>query len=187
MNIKVNSQLRYIVVGLAISISAAAYQPANAQSRSRIPELGWSSRVSSLGLDKPKNIGKTYEFYCQPADEDLIHAPLWGTNLYTANSGICSAAVHAGMISTEGGIITIELLEGQEFYTGSNKNEVESKDRAGTSLSYGFIGDVAIENNNSEDYNNQRRQSSTVERVMVNGVQRGVERSIEKVILDIFK
>ena len=183
---KVNSQLKFIIVGLAIATSAIC-QPANAQSsRSRVPEIGWDSKVSSLGIDKPKNIGKTYDFYCQAAEEDLIHAPLWGTNVYTANSGICSSAVHSGIISTEGGTVTIELLEGQEFYTGSNKNEIKSKDRQGTSLSYGFLGETHT-NNGNDSNNGQPQQPSVVERVMVNSVQRGVERSIEKVITDIFK
>ena len=185
---KVNSQLKFIIASLAL-VASAICQPVNAQSsRSRIPEIGWSSRVSNLGIDKPKNIGKTYDFYCQTAEEDLIHAPIWGTNVYTPNSGICSSAVHSGMISTEGGIITIELLEGREFYTGSSKNEVDSEDRVGTSLSYGFVGEEAASNRNSQlEGNGQHRQPSVVERVMINSVQKGVERSIEKVIIDIFK
>jgi len=184
--IKASSRLRFIVLGLAISMGIISLQPANAQSsQKRLAEIGWSSRLSSMGIDREKNIGRTYDFYCQAATEDLVHAPIWGTNIYTANSGICSTAVHSGMISKEGGIISIELLEGQEFYTGSKKNGLESKDHVGTKLSYTFMGE-AVTNNYTESETNQKRRPSTIERVMVNSVQRGVERSIERIITDIF-
>ena len=177
---------KLIVSSLAIAIGATICQSANAQSRRRLPEIGWSSRLSSMGIDRDKNVGKTYDFYCQTAEEDLIHAPIWGTNVYTSNSGICSTAVHSGMITEEGGIVTIEILEGQEFYTGSKKNKVESEDHIGTHLSYTFVGE-AVANKLEEQTPKQQRRPSNIERVMVNGVQRGVERSIEKVIGDIFK
>ena len=137
----------------------------------RVAEIGWGSRLSRMGLDKPKNIGKTYDFYCQSAPEDLIHAPLWGTNVYTTNSGICSTAVHSGMIAESGGIISIELLDGQEFYSGSTKNNIQSEDHIGTDVSYTFIGKPVADNSNQE--NNQFR-ASEIERVMRNSVQKGV-------------
>ncbi|MEL6928578.1 MAG: LCCL domain-containing protein [Cyanobacteria bacterium J06600_6] len=186
--IKVSSQLKFVIASLAIAMSATSSQPANAQrGRKRLPEIGWSSRLSSLDIDKVKNVGKTYDFFCQPAPEDLIHAPIWGTNIYTSNSGICSTAVHSGMISSEGGLVSVEILEGQEFYTGSKKNEVQSEDHVNTRLSYTFMGEVLV---NDDTETNQtaksKRNPSTIERVMVNSVQRGVERSIERVIIDIF-
>ncbi|MEL6496180.1 MAG: LCCL domain-containing protein [Cyanobacteria bacterium J06623_7] len=188
--ITANLPTKLVVSSLAIAFGATLtltlWQPANAQGRKRLPEIGWSSRLSSLGIDKAKNVGKTYDFYCQPASEDLIHAPMWGTNVYTPNSGICSTAVHSGMISEAGGIVTIEIVEGQEFYTGSKKNKLESKDHVGTRLSYGFIGEAMVNNSEQPKAAQQHRRSSSIERVMVNSVQRGVERSIERVITDIF-
>lgn len=186
--IKVNSQLKLVVTSLAIAFSTTFLQSANAQSlRGEIPEIGWRSRLSSMGLDQAKNIGKTYNFYCQPASKDMLHAPIWGTNIYTINSGICTTAVHSGMISESGGIVSIELLEGQEFYTGSSKNEIISEDHIGTSLSFTFIGEAIAVDNLGYQPNNQQRRPSTIERVMVNSVQRGLERSIERAITDIFK
>ena len=175
---------RYIVTCFAIAIGMT--QPVNAQSyHDEIPEIGWSSRLSSMGLDRTDNIGKTYDFYCQPAPDEFNHAPIWGTNTYTVNSGICSTAVHSGMISLKGGTVSLELREGREFYTGSDKNEVKSKDRSGTDLSFTFVGEPAIANNSDSDSNNNTHNSS-IERVVVKTVQRGIERSIEKAILDIF-
>ena len=63
------------------------------------------------------------------------------------------------MISESGGTVTIEILEGQEFYTGSKKNDIESKDHIGTKLSYTFIGEAVV-NNHNEPEATQRRPSS---------------------------
>ena len=177
---------KYIVTSLAIAVGVTSFQPVKAQSYpDEVSEIGWSSRLSSMGLDRAENIGKTYDFYCQPAPEELNHAPIWGTNTYTVNSGICSTAVHAGMISTAGGTVSLELREGREFYTGSNKNDVESEDRSGTDLSFAFVGEP-VANDPDSDNNQDRRNPSGIEKVMVNTVQRGIERSIEKAIIDIF-
>ena len=180
-------KLGFIVASIAIATSAAMCQPAQAKNR-EVHEIGWSSRLSSMGLNKEDNLGKQYTFYCQPASTDLIHAPIWGTNGYTPNSGICTTAVHAGMIKAEvGGEVTIELLEGQAFYTGSYKNEVTSQDRGNTKMSFSFIGEKITVESESEVEAAQSQRSSGIERVMVKGVERGLERSIEKVITDIFK
>ena len=179
--------LRYIVTGLAIAIGVTSFQPVNAQSdRDEISEIGWNSRLTRMGLDRVDNIGEIYDFYCQPASEELNHAPIWGTNTYTANSGICSTAVHSGMISTAGGTVSLELREGKEFYTGSVKNDVKSKDHSGTEVSFAFVGEPVVAEDEDSDDNRDRSNSSGIKKVMVNTVQRGIERSIEKAIIDIF-
>src|SRR5262245_22401380 len=51
----------------------------------------------------------------------------WGTDVYTDNSSVCSAALHAGAFVYEnGGIVTIQLLPGQASYTGSTRNGITS-------------------------------------------------------------
>ena len=183
---KLKSNFKCLLASLAIAIGATSWQPANAQdNRDEIPEIGWSSKLTSMGLDKPDNISKVYNFYCQPAAEDSSHAPIWGTNIYTVNSGICSAAVHSGTISLKGGVVSVELLSGREFYTGSSKHEVISKDRSGTELSFAFVNKAATNNSKSlpdiED-----RPSSSIKKVMVDSVQKGVEKTIERAIVDLF-
>ena len=183
---KVKINFKVLLASLAIAIGTGSWQSVNAQSdRDEIPEIGWTSRLTSMGLDKTDNVGQVYDFYCQPAAEDLSHAPIWGTNVYTVNSGICTTAVHSGTLSLSGGVVSVELLPGRKFYTGSNKNGVTSKDRSGTDLSFAFVGEPAANNANSQANTNYRRPSS-IERVMVNSVQRGVERSIERAIVDLF-
>lgn len=176
---------------IAISAIASSLLPLNSvqAQNSQVPEIGWESRLSSMGLDKVENIGQSYSFFCQAASEGLIHSPIWGTETYTLNSSICTSAVHSGMITSQkGGEVTVKLLEGQQFYTGSNKNGITSQDNRSTSTSFSFIGDQIAQSEKFADSSQDKEERpSGIERVVVNGLQRGVERSLEKVITEIFK
>jgi hypothetical protein len=50
---------------------------------------------------------------------------IWGTDVYTSGSGICAAAVHAGVITLEaGGKVTVTLQPKQELYPASERNGI---------------------------------------------------------------
>jgi hypothetical protein len=56
---------------------------------------------------------------------------VWGSGVYTDDSSVCSAAVHAGVLSVaEGGEVAIELRPGRDRYQGSARNGVETRDYA---------------------------------------------------------
>jgi len=60
--------------------------------------------------------------------------PVWGTDVYTDDSSVCTAAVHAGLITlADGGRVRIEIKASQNAYQGSTRNGV-------TSQSYGHWG-----------------------------------------------
>ena len=189
MNISsIKQNFKLITIGIAIAIISASSTPAYGEESDNdyIPEIGWSSRITSMGLDREDNFDQKYKFDCQSAPDDLVHAPTWGTKIYTVNSGICSAAVHSGMLDPkEGGEITIKLIKGKKFYTGSKKNNVKSKDHTATDMSFVFVGEkkVGVQESNSK----KKREPSGIERVLMEGFQRGVERSIEKVITDVLR
>jgi hypothetical protein len=53
---------------------------------------------------------------------------VWGTGPYTSDSSVCSAAVHAGVITlAQGGPVTIRITEGKEAYEGSSRNGVVTR------------------------------------------------------------
>jgi hypothetical protein len=55
--------------------------------------------------------------------------PVWGAGPYTDDSSICTAAVHAGVITQRaGGTVTIEVRPGQPSYGSSSRNGVTSAD-----------------------------------------------------------
>jgi len=67
---------------------------------------------------------------------------VWGTDLYTADSSICRAAVHAGIIKPEGGKVTVHPMLGQATYDGSTRNGVSTTDYGAFGGSFAFRADV---------------------------------------------
>ncbi|KAM4022151.1 cochlin-like isoform 2-T4 [Anomaloglossus baeobatrachus] len=65
-----------------------------------------------------------------PADCLANGRPVWGTDVYTDDSSICRAAIHAGQIPNNGGQVSVQKSPGQSSYTGSTRNGI-------TSLNYG--------------------------------------------------
>jgi hypothetical protein len=49
---------------------------------------------------------------------------VWGTGVYTTDSSICGAAVHAGAVPASGGIVTVKKTAGCPSYTGGAANGV---------------------------------------------------------------
>ena len=69
--------------------------------------------------------GQQFIFTCSPNPSGRL-SPVTGTDLYTIGSSICAAAVHAGVITREGGAVRFEIKPGASSYTGSARNGVTS-------------------------------------------------------------
>ncbi|ALA60480.1 LCCL domain-containing protein [Nitrospira moscoviensis] len=68
--------------------------------------------------------GRIVTFACSPNFE--LHT-VYGTDVYTDDSYVCSAAVHRGLITQKtGGMVSIQLLEGDRTFTASSRNGVTS-------------------------------------------------------------
>lgn len=82
----------------------------------------WNTSATMVGGDN----GKTWKLKC-PANGK--QATVWGTDVYTLDSSICNAAVHAGKLTVEtGGSVTIELRPGASSYKGSTRNGIKTND-----------------------------------------------------------
>lgn len=79
--------------------------------------------VSAVILkDEP---GRTHTFEC-PAEG--TENAIYGTDNYTADSSICTAAVHVGRIDLQkGGRVMIELRPGEQSYTATPRNGITSR------------------------------------------------------------
>jgi hypothetical protein len=56
-------------------------------------------------------------------------ATVWGTDLYSDDSSVCTAGVHAGVIDLErGGTVMIQIEPGANRYVGTDRNGVGSHD-----------------------------------------------------------
>jgi hypothetical protein len=65
---------------------------------------------------------------------------VWGTDLYTADSDVCRAAVHAGVVAAGGGAVTVERLDGRGLYPGTLRHGVRSNDYGRYDASIHFVG-----------------------------------------------
>ena len=75
----------------------------------------WSQGAAS-GADDPLT--------CRCTGEET--GSVWGSGVYTADSSICRAARHAGVVGSKGGEVTARATAGCGFYLGSSRNGVET-------------------------------------------------------------
>lgn len=88
------------------------------------PGFYWAR--TSNRLQPHMEIGERFRYGCPPGGTLF---PVWGTRTYTSDSSICSAAVHAGLITLEtGGTVTFELRRGRDSYRGTRRHGVTSRD-----------------------------------------------------------
>ena len=73
-------------------------------------------------------IGQRFAYQCPPNPTQSAVGTVWGAEVYTDDSSVCTAAVHAGRISfARGGTVTIEMRPGQASYRGTDWNGVVSQ------------------------------------------------------------
>ena len=85
----------------------------------------------ATAVDHRADVGEQFSYEC-PARGEASN--IWGTDLYTDDSSVCTAGVHTGTITfEEGGSVTIEIRAGADEYVPSERNGV-------TSLVYGPWG-----------------------------------------------
>jgi hypothetical protein len=98
-----------------------------------IPPLKWGNSATSLR----GRLEQDFTYNC-PAGGRV--GTVWGTRIYTDDSSVCSAAVHAGLITAkQGGVITIRIKPGESSYVGTKRNGVNSSDYGSFSGSYVFV------------------------------------------------
>jgi hypothetical protein len=115
---KLKSLLTGLLLILGIAGSAAG-TPTMSITRDTTP-IGWDTSAGGF----QGATGRTYRFSC-PADGTT--QAIWGSDVYTDDSSICTAAVHAGIISIEhGGIVTIEIRPGRSTYGSTTRHGIKS-------------------------------------------------------------
>jgi hypothetical protein len=84
------------------------------------PDTDWTSSATEYA----GNIDKSIAYNCPP---NGTISTVWGSEPYTSDSSVCTAAVHEGQISLEdGGWVVIFMRPGENSYAGTNSNGVES-------------------------------------------------------------
>lgn len=88
----------------------------------------------------PKTLGNRTELTCTCAGGG--GGTVWGSDLYTDDSDICTAAVHAGAIPASGGTVRVIAEAGMESYSGSTRNGVTTSNYGEWSrtILFDFVG-----------------------------------------------
>lgn len=93
---------------------------AETDSEDEVTPIDWST----AGVGFKNDVGMTYKFQCP---SNGTQHPIWGSDIYTGDSSICTAAVHAGVISlADGGIVTVEFRPGRLTYGSTTRNGIKS-------------------------------------------------------------
>jgi hypothetical protein len=96
----------------------------------------WSTRATDHDCATPGVVGSRFTYAC-PAGGTASSA--WGTDVYTHDSSICTAAVHVGRIDLAGGgAVTIEMMPGQASYPGSTRNGITTSTWGSWGCSFGL-------------------------------------------------
>ena len=100
--------------------SPAATSEDEDNSSDEVTPIGWETTAGGFKGEP----GKTYRFEC-PAG-GTAHG-VYGSDIYTDYSSICTAAVHKGLITREnGGEVTIEYRPGREIYGSTTRNDIKT-------------------------------------------------------------
>lgn len=80
---------------------------------------------------------------CTCSPEATARGAVWGMDVYTADSAICRAALHAGAVSRRGGEVTLTPEPGRAAYPGLTRNGVTSSNFGAYAASFRFTGAAA--------------------------------------------
>ncbi len=116
----VTSQAYGVWTGSFVVLSAVPGPVPSTNNNSGARSIGWRDTATKLR----GRIGSKRMFHCPPSTG---LGAIWGDGLYTDDSSICTAAVHAGTISVRaGGTVIIQIARGAPSYAGSLSNGVRS-------------------------------------------------------------
>jgi hypothetical protein len=82
-------------------------------------------------------------YTCTCGADAMRLGSVWGSNDYTDDSGLCQAALHAGVVAPGGGAVTVVRGPGRPLYIGSRRNNVETHDYGDYDHSIRFVGAAA--------------------------------------------
>jgi hypothetical protein len=113
---------RIHLVAIAAAVAAMAPLQASAAPTGTAADnpggSGWSAGANAYR-------GRNTERFVYTCPKYGTIGSVWGTDIYTDDSSVCTAAVHTGNISLAGGgTVTIEIRPGQPSYAGTTRNRI---------------------------------------------------------------
>ena len=129
-------------VAIVLMLGQGAFAQGAATSAAKLgaPAVGAPSRPQpdpGTLFNFANAVGKTLQFAIVGSTEGTI----WGDGVYTSDSVLSVAAVHAGLLAPgESGVVTVEMLEGPASYEGTDRNGVVSRSYGEWDVAYRFTG-----------------------------------------------
>jgi hypothetical protein len=130
--------------------------------RSNSPLLLATNEVTPIDWDTSAagfqgQTGKIYAFRC-PAEGSA--KPIYGSDIYTDDSSICTAAVHVGLMSVErGGLVRIEIRPGRSTYGSTTRHGIKSINFGEYGRSFIVLSSAVRDNSNKESRIGNRADS----------------------------
>ncbi len=95
--------------------------------REHVRGIKWDTKFTKTGFGYKQLIGQRFTFDCPAAPSKLHSRRVVGTDSYEFKSMICRAAVHAGKLTMDGGLVTVQMNPGTKKLVGSTRNGIETK------------------------------------------------------------
>ena len=133
---------KVLLSAIAAGVSLCAVTAANAGATgdaTAVPRIEWKVTLNKFQFDSDKFIGQRFSAKCMPATKKDLKGTVYGTDVYPSNNSICLAAMHAGKITQDGGVVTVQLNPGASEYKGSKRNGVETSSLPATPRSIVFV------------------------------------------------
>jgi outer membrane protein OmpA-like peptidoglycan-associated protein len=75
---------------------------------------------------------------CTCSTDATARGSVWGMDVYTGDSSVCRAALHAGVVAKSGGAVTVVPEAGRQAYPGVTRNGVSSSNYGAYRSSFRF-------------------------------------------------
>lgn len=105
----------------------------------RVPRIQWDTKFTSTGFANRKLIGQRFTFRCGSVPLDRKARLVFGTDHYDFASKIGWAALHAGALTREGGIVTLQINPGGRKLVGSIRNGLETRGKGSSDRTIKFV------------------------------------------------
>ncbi|MBL8682412.1 MAG: hypothetical protein JNK05_24815 [Myxococcales bacterium] len=130
-------------LAMLVLVSGASLALGGCKKKGRGPDgqpatsIQWGTNATAYRAQ----VGAVLTFECPPNGRAGV---IWGTDTYTTDSSICTAAVHSGRVQlATGGVVQIQIAPGMPSYRGTLRGGVGSLNFAGYPTSFTIVGGPA--------------------------------------------
>ena len=142
---------RFTTPPAAVPVASEAARPAARQTAAVPAPAPNRSDAATTGLAAidpcPRSLAVNRElptpFACRCSAQATAEGSVWGSDLYTDDSSLCRAALHAGAVSAQGGPISVVRSSGGALYVGTTRAGFKTSDYGAYPYSIRFEGTPA--------------------------------------------